>query len=152
MSPVEPSWSRTAPTSGSWLQQAHSEPIPLGPVPILRCDPKLRQDLLCRGIPFGPAPEGCQEMSSALVWHCPWSPVPWQGGLGLGAEPTTSPLLLLLVPELWAQRGITLLVGTSRLPPRNPEALGRSSSLSRHHRHYWASPPSLIPLGVRAPG
>lgn len=67
-------------------------------------------------------------MGSALLWHCPQSPVSWEGGLGLGAEPTAAPLLPLLVPELWAQREITLLVGTARLPPGNPEALGRSCS------------------------
>lgn len=57
----------------------HSEPILSGLS--LGGDPKSEQALLCRELSFGPTPEGCPRMGSGQVWHCPRSPVPWQGGL-----------------------------------------------------------------------
>lgn len=80
------SWGRAAPPEhpGS---STHTEPILSGPEPSLGPEPKLKQDLLCRGLSSGPSPEECQEMMPALLWQRPESPVPGREGWSWAQSP-----------------------------------------------------------------
>lgn len=98
MSPKEPVPDQGCSHLSILAAAPHSEPILSGPVPSLGRDPKLKQDLLCRGLSFDPAPEGCQEMSPAPVWHCRTEPcAPSAGGAagraGAGSRARSIPSL-----------------------------------------------------------
>lgn len=138
------SWGRAAPPEhpGS---STHTEPILSGPEPSLGPEPKLKQDLLCRGLSFGPSPEECQEMMPALLWQRPQSPVAGREGWSWAQSPQHP-----LSCRSWAPLAGT--GGGSRCWWGHLAFLPGIQRLWEDPARCWASPPNRIPLGVRAPG